>query len=137
MFLEELLKERKTAALLDWLGEKYIYSTRTEVGYDVGGEQVHGDLTCERMTKLCVNKHIKLIIDAAHPFALNVHNNIKQVACKLVLPVIRFNRVFQDFSNEQRVKYFDDYEQLIEAIMQNGNYSKILALTGVQTIVHF
>lgn len=126
-----------TASLLDWLGEDYIYSTRTQVKYKVGGEQIHGDLTVEKANSFCIAQKVKLIIDASHPFAVNVHNNIRLVSQQLKIPTIRYSRVFQSFDDEELVTFFDSYEDMVSAIQRNNSCQNILALTGVQTINNF
>ncbi|WP_075590243.1 cobalt-precorrin-5B (C(1))-methyltransferase CbiD [Labilibacter marinus] len=128
---------KKVASLLDWLKEDYIYSTRTPVKYKVGGEQINGELTFEKTASFCVEQEVKVIVDAAHPFAVNVHDNIKQVSLKLDIPILRYSRVFPSYEDEKLVRLFDSYEQMVSAIEAHKSFKIILALTGVQTINHF
>lgn len=87
---------KKTAALLDFLGEPYFYSTKTKSIIDIKGNHIFGKKGVDEISELCKEKDIKLIIDAAHPFAEELHSNIFQVTTNLDIPVIRFERTFPD-----------------------------------------
>ena len=41
----------------------------------------------------CREHGIRLMIDAAHPFAVNLHRNVVSLAEQIGVPVIRFDRI--------------------------------------------
>ncbi len=112
----------------------YYYSTRSPLQeVDCAhGEHISGEMTEDMMIDLCRNKSIKLIVDAAHPFAEHLHSTIAKVASILTIPVIRFERKYPEISN-YNVIWCDDYGDAISKMEENGIHH-LLALTGVQTI---
>lgn len=42
----------------------------------------------------CREKGVGLLVDAAHPFAVQLRENIKQAAVELGIPVIRYERTY-------------------------------------------
>ncbi len=124
-----------TYKVLDFVGEQYWYSTKTNIDIEIGGTLIQGGLDEEEMKTFCIDNSIRLIIDAAHPFAVNLHENIFKVATELELTVLRFERKFPKTSSP-KIHYFDSYEQLNKAL-EESNFEEILFLTGVQTIPHF
>ena len=71
------------------------------------------------------------MVDAAHPFAVNLHRTIQEVARKLSLPVIRFERIYPPRAED--VVWCEDYEEAM-CRMEADGVKKLLILTGVQTI---
>ncbi len=125
---------REVAKQLDIVGQDYFYSTRSDTHKDIKGKRVFGGMDVAEMKSFCVENHIRLIIDAAHPFAIFLHENIHTVSSELEIEVIRYERKYPERENYDFVRYFDSYKEL-EATVLNEEYQNILALTGVQTIV--
>ena len=75
---------------------------------------------------------MRLIIDAAHPFAEHLHSTIVEIAAKLSIPVIRFERKYPEIASHN-VVWCDDYEEAVLKMEEDG-IKCLLALTGVQTI---
>ncbi|WP_148660892.1 cobalt-precorrin-5B (C(1))-methyltransferase CbiD [Marinilabilia salmonicolor] len=90
-------------------------------------------MDADAMAKFCNANGIRLIIDAAHPFAVDLHHNIKNAAIRCNITTLRFERPVPDFLNNNYVRFFDDFVSLEEALL-NSDFENILALTGVQTI---
>ena len=86
---------RRTAEALEKAGATYYYSTKTGE-QDVSlhhGEHINGVMDAEAM-KVFVDKHgIRLIVDAAHPFASHLHQTIIYVASEKQIPIIRYERI--------------------------------------------
>ena len=80
----------------------------------------------------CAQHHIKLLIDAAHPFATQLHETLEQVSVESNIPVIRFERIFPK-RDEEHITWCRDYDDAIEKIQKEKIFI-LLALTGVQTI---
>lgn len=92
------------------------------------GIRLSGAMTEAEMQIFCTEHDIKCIVDAAHPFAENLHRTI----AKMGLPVVRLQRVFDQ--KITGVTYCTDYAGAIEKMRQDG-VRKLLALTGTNTIV--
>ncbi len=113
---------------------KYIYSTfgdsqQVECGH---GTHISGAMTADDMLDVCRNNDVKLIVDAAHPFAINLHNTIGSVAAKLGIPVIRLERIYPDI-HDMDIEWCGNYKEAIDKL-ESSCINRLLALTGVQTI---
>jgi len=115
---------RKAAEVLEEAGNTYFYSTKTGE-QDITlhhGQRIDGAMDEEAM-KAFVRKHdIRLIVDAAHPFASRLHQTIAEVG----LPVIRYERIYPPRDSD--ITWIDDYSQVPTDIQT------LLATTGVQSI---
>lgn len=113
---------------------RYCYSTRSPLQEVecIHGEHISGELTETLMADFCRNNFVRLIIDASHPFAENLHFSIAKVASELSLPVIRFERTYPEIP-DSGVFLCDDYKDAALKMKENG-VGRLLALTGVQTI---
>ncbi|TCO06048.1 cobalt-precorrin-5B (C(1))-methyltransferase CbiD [Natronoflexus pectinivorans] len=121
--------------LLDILNEPYIYHTKTKTSQNVEGLHLHGALTVMQMVELYQMNFVKLIIDAAHPFASELHRNVAEASLKTGVATIRFERNFPALDEESVVR-FASFEELAKHLTHTSD-ATILALTGVQTIKHF
>ncbi|MBD5357613.1 MAG: cobalamin biosynthesis protein CbiD [Bacteroides sp.] len=112
----------------------YFYSTRSDLQKVecVHGKHITGSMTKEIMTEFCRSNHIRLIIDAAHPFASILHDTIGKVGMELKIPIVRFERRYPQMQYEKMVMC-DSFEEAIERIKYE-DVKRLLALTGVQTI---
>ncbi len=126
------------ADFFDGNGVAYLYSTknRTVPPKLHSGEYRFGVLDESGMKRLFSEKGVSLIVDAAHPFAAELHKNLERAAGFLDIPVIRFERNYDvpsDILSGACHYYADSYESAI-GIMNNLNPQRALAATGVQTI---
>lgn len=124
---------RTAAETLDEAGQPFFYSTR-------GALQ---EITCRNMTRLtgnmdsgsiisfCREHCIRLIVDAAHPFARQLHTNIFLAAKELEIKVVRMERIYPELS--EGIIWCNDFEDAVARMKQDG-IGKLLALTGTQTI---
>ena len=119
---------RKAVEVLEEAGSPFIYSTKT-------GEQeltlqhgisIDGAMNAEAM-KIFVREHsIRLIVDAAHPFASTLHQTIAAVSEDCHIPFIRYERIYPP--RDPDITWIDDYSQVPDDI------HSLLATTGVQSI---
>ena len=119
---------RKAVEVLEESGNGYYYSTKTGE-QDVTlhhGERIDGAMDGEAMRAFCQKHDIRLIVDAAHPFASQLHQTIAAVANKLTIPAVRFERIFPE--RDPALTWLDDYSQIPH------NIQTLLATTGVQSI---
>ena len=119
---------RKAVEVLEEAGSAYYYSTKTGE-QDITlhhGERIDGALDGEAMLTFCRDHHIQLIVDAAHPFALQLHQTIASVSESLQIPVVRYERIY--LPRNPDFTWIDDYNQVPR------NIHSLLATTGVQSI---
>lgn len=119
---------RKAAEVLEEGGSTYYYSTKTGE-QDITlhhGQRIDGALDGEAMCEFCREHGIRLIVDAAHPFASVLHETIISVASSLQIPVVRYERIYPPRDAEN--SWIDDYSQVPTDI------KTLLATTGVQSI---
>ena len=100
------------------------------VGF-VHGKRLTGGMTIEDMTDFCKQNKIRLLIDAAHPFAEQLHQTVAAVAKCLSLPVVRYERSYPP--RNKAVIWCNNYEDAIRKLETDG-ITNLLALTGVKTI---
>ena len=124
---------KKTAEILDFIEEPYFYSTKTNVHFELKGKPISGEMDVVKIVEFCRRNEIRLLTDAAHPFALQLHKNISKAAQQLGIPVLRYERQYEELQKIKNVTFFDSYEQLSTEILKS-NFQRILSLTGVQTI---
>ena len=119
---------RKAVEVLEEGGSPYFYSTKTGE-QDITlhhGQRIDGALDAEAMQTFCDEHDIRLIIDAAHPFASQLHQTIAQVSESLNIPTIRYERIYSE--RDPEITWIDDYSQIPHDI------HSLLATTGVQSI---
>ena len=119
---------RRAAEVLEEAGTTYYYSTKTGEQDIVlhHGQRTDGAMDGEAMQTFCRQHAIRLIVDAAHPFALQLHETIATVACQLSIPIIRYERIYPE--RDADLEWIDDYSQVPTDI------HTLLATTGVQSI---
>jgi len=119
---------RQAIAALEEAGSTYYYSTKTGEQEVVlhHGVRTDGALDGEAMLHFCQEHGIRLIVDAAHPFAQVLHQTIASVAQTLGIPVVRFERIYPP--RDPDITWIDDYREV------PTNVSTLLATTGVQSI---
>ena len=122
---------RKAVEVLEEGGSPYFYSTKTGE-QDVmlhHGQRVDGAMNGEAMRRFCREHTIRLIVDAAHPFASQLHQTIADVAADMQLPVIRYERIYPP--RDPDITWIDDYSDIKAADLHGLT---LLATTGVQSI---
>ena len=124
---------RLAVKVLDEAGKSYFYSTRGELQQVScrNGERVTGGMDEQKMEEFCRSNGIRLLVDAAHPFAAQLHKTVEQVSRKLNLNVVRFERKYPPRTDD--VIWCKDYNDAVLRLKEDG-ISRLLALTGVQTI---
>ena len=119
---------RKAVEVLEEGGKAFYYSTKTGE-QDItlhNGQRIDGALDGEAMRAFCQEHDIRLIVDAAHPFASRLHQTIAQVSEALDIPTIRYERIYPP--RDSSITWIDDYSQV------PADIHSLLATTGVQSI---
>lgn len=125
---------RIAAKTLEEAGKPFYYSTKgdeQEVPLH-NGIRLQGAMDAIDMESFCRKHDIKLIVDAAHPFAGQLHETISEVTEKLLIPVIRYERIFPE-RNKDAITWCNGYDDAIRKIKKEEIFT-LLALTGVQSI---
>ena len=119
---------RRAIKALEEAGKPYFYSTKTGEQDVVlhHGVRTDGAMDEEAMRRFCQTNGIRLIVDAAHPFASLLHRTIAHVADVLQVPVIRFERIYPP--RDPDITWIDDYSEVPTDV------HSLLATTGVQSI---
>jgi cobalt-precorrin-5B (C1)-methyltransferase len=114
--------------VLEEAGSSFFYSTKTgeqDLTFH-HGTRIDGAMDAEAM-KAFVREHgIRLIVDAAHPFASTLHQTIAAVSKECQVPFIRYERIYPP--RDPDIIWIDDYSQIPDDI------HSLLATTGVQSI---
>ena len=119
---------RRAAEVLEEAGNSYYYSTKTgeqELALH-HGVRTDGAMDGEAMRQFIREHAIRLVVDAAHPFAATLHQTISEVAADMRIPVIRYDRIYPP--RDPDITWIDDYRQVPTDI------HSLLATTGVQSI---
>lgn len=119
---------RKAAEVLEESGSTYYYSTKTGEQDVVlhNGIRIDGALDTAAMLSFCAEHQIKLIVDAAHPFATQLHHTIADIASQTAIPVVRYERIYPAL--EPDITLIENYSQIPTDI------HSLFATTGVQSI---
>ena len=125
---------RQAAALLDRRGLFFIYSTKTlvEPFASSHGEFRHGALDEAALEELVTSRVVRIVIDAAHPFAARLHASVFEVCQRLAVRLIRFDRAPATFPESDGLHSVADFTEAL-ALLDQLNPGQLLALTGVQS----
>lgn len=124
---------RKAVEVLEEAGSRYYYSTRGD-GQQielVNGIHLTGTMDVPQMVECCREHGVRLIVDAAHPFAQELHRNLLFVALHVGAPIVRYDRIYPPRSND--VVWCKDYGEALSKLEAEG-IDRLLALTGVNNI---
>ena len=124
---------RTAVKVADEAGKPYFYSTKGE-WQEIQckhGIRITGGMDTEKMESFCRQNNIRLLVDAAHPFASQLHRTVDETSRTLHLPVIRFERKYPP--RTENIIWCEDYADAIYRLEKAGT-DRLLALTGVQTI---
>lgn len=124
---------RRAVETLERAGKPFYYSTlgsmqKVEMH---NGIHISGNLDAEAMESFCRDNEIRLLVDAAHPFASRLHATVAKVAESLGIPVVRYERIFPD--RDKRVTWCDDYADACRKMEADGAM-RMLGLSGANTI---
>lgn len=124
---------RIAAKVVDEADKPFYYSTRGD-GQKVdtkNGIRITGGFDAGSMSDFCSEHGLRLIVDAAHPFAEVLHHTVCEVSAKLGIPVIRYERIYPERTSN--VVWLDNYADAVTRMEEDG-VERLLALSGVKTI---
>ncbi|MCY4418334.1 MAG: precorrin-6A/cobalt-precorrin-6A reductase [Cytophagales bacterium] len=118
-----------TAECLDEWEIPYVYSTRHQIHFQGAGKYRYGDLNPSNLRGFCQRYKIQLVLNAAHPFATELHANLAQTLFKL--PLYRIVRKEYPRISHSLINYVKDFSELLPQILP---LSSLLALSGLKSI---
>lgn len=124
---------RQAVEVTDEAGKPYFYSTvssKQKINA-VYANRITGGMTECEMETFCRTNQITLLIDAAHPFAEQLHETVTEVSRRLSVPVIRFERRYP--AHNPDLIWCKSYEEVADRL-EKDKIRNLLALTGVKTI---
>lgn len=126
---------RVVCSVLDESGREYYYSTKGDAQQVdlVHGVRLMGAMNEEAMKTFIQKQDIRLVIDAAHPFAAELHCTIGLATAALGIPVVRYERRYPPL--DPRIIPCESYEEMAQRLLAQPAH-RLLALTGVNTIPH-
>lgn len=102
--------------------------------YDATCKVIVGTMNEDSMAQFCHRYRIKTIVDASHPFAVNVSQNAIAIAQKLNLPYLRYERAEINSAIRDYLE-LDSFDTLLQ-----GNYllnRRVLLTVGCQVLPQF
>lgn len=125
-------------AVSNWLNDleiSHFYSTKTNSGnYESKfGQRICGAMDVEEICCFCKENKIDFLIDAAHPFAGQLHQNISGAAILAELPVVRVERDVVPRVENEYICYQHSLAAALKEIRQE-NRSRVLSLVGVKSL---
>lgn len=144
---------KEILSLLNKYTDDILVSTATEYGGELLKDYKYKilntePLDVEDMKRLFKQNDINILIDATHPYAVEVSKNAMKICQELNIEYIRYEResIIDKFLNEDRVVEVDSYEELYEKLKNihgtilnttgSRNLDKILSLGLKNRIVH-
>ncbi len=94
-----------------------------------------GPLNQQEMELVFQKENIKMVIDATHPFAVQVSENLMHVCQGLLIPYYRFERQSTSTGKSHHVRRFSNYDEGIQ-FLQNTE-GNILLSTGSHSVSLF
>lgn len=124
---------RAAVRTLDAAGQTYYYSTRGDAQQveSLHGVRLTGAMEAGEIVEFCREHVIRLLVDAAHPFAEQLHRNIAAAADELGIPVVRYERIYPP--RDRELVWCDSYADACRWLEEH-QIRNLLALSGVQTI---
>ena len=141
---------RAAVNVIEEAGKPYYYSTKGDEQdiYLHHGIRLSGAMTRRTLKAFCRQNDIRLLIDAAHPFAEKLHDTVTDVAHDLGIPCIRYERIydrsylnpiFEDNCDPDDLPFKFEYDNrdLLRELKKEKEGHRFLFLTGVQSIARF
>ncbi|GMQ55663.1 cobalt-precorrin-6A reductase [Vallitalea sediminicola] len=118
--------------------DNLILSTATEYGKEVASKRfdgtiIHGKMDDVKLSKYCMDRGIRMVIDATHPYAKQVSENAIKTCKDINIEYIRYERPLIE-KDEEKYIYCYSYEEAGKII--DGLQGNALITTGSKDIEH-
>lgn len=114
-------------------GIAHIVCVATEYGENVLKKHPLARVRCGRMNRSEIKEYMErgeilAVVDATHPYAEEITENIKEALRGLTIPYLRLKRETEEESDYEKIRYFESNEECAEALRRTGG--NILLTTG-------
>ena len=117
----------------------YSFSVATEAGRQMArgikGQLLVGRMDVEQMRHWMQDNRISLVIDAAHPYAQELRQNVMTACHAINLPLVRFERKSESFTHPLLIDA-TSVDDACQKIKQNG-WHKVMLTTGSKDLATF
>ncbi|NFQ66156.1 cobalt-precorrin-6A reductase [Clostridium sporogenes] len=144
---------REILSLLNKFTDNILISTATAYGGEILKNYKYKKLNTKRLNKeelsnMLKENQVNILIDASHPYALEVTKNAREVSKDLNIEYLRYERPSsaEEFKENKKVVFLEDYKDLNEALKNikgnilntsgSRNMNKILDLKLENRIIH-
>lgn len=144
---------RKILSLLNKFTEDILVSTATEYGGEILKDYKYSylntnPLDLEGLVKIFKEKNVDLLVDASHPYALEISKNVMKACEVLHIEYLRYERpsCIDKFKNEEKIIEVKDYDELYDNLKNikgnilnttgSRNLDKILSMNLENRIIH-
>lgn len=144
---------RKILSLLNNYTEDILVSTATEYGGEILKDYKYSylntnPLDLEGLVRLFKEKNVNLLVDASHPYALEISKNAMKACEVFGIEYLRYERpsCVDKFKNEEKIIELKDYEELYDKLKNikgnilnttgSRNLDKILSMNLKNRIIH-
>lgn len=127
---------KQVVEVLEALQLDFVYSTKTEIPFQQTQYRSYrfGAFTEQKLADYIQSNKVRLIVNASHPFASQLHTTVANVAKKLCIRVLRLERAYPKHTVNPNVFYLDSYSEVLSLLNKKEIKPIVLALTGVQSI---
>ncbi|UMZ73134.1 precorrin-6A reductase [Natranaerofaba carboxydovora] len=129
-------------SFLEEKGYNIYISAATSYGKDLitkhGLKPFRSRLCGDKMHKILEDNNIKAVIDASHPYSINVTSNTKAACDKCDIPLIRFERPrtkLQGQKAKENISYVKDFDEAAKKAFSLGD--RVLLTTGSNNLEPF
>lgn len=144
---------REILSLLNEYTSDILVSTATEYGGEILKNYKYSylntnPLDLEGLVNLFKEKNISLLVDASHPYAIEISKNAIKACEELNIEYIRYERpsCIEKFKNEEKIIEVSDYDELYDKLKNikgnilnttgSRNLNKILSMKIDNRIIH-
>ncbi|EPY2277205.1 cobalt-precorrin-6A reductase [Clostridium sporogenes] len=144
---------REILSLLNKFTDNILISTATAYGGEILKNYKYKKLNTkplskEELSNMLKENQVNILIDASHPYALEVTKNAREVSKDLNIEYLRYERPSssEEFKENKKVVFLEDYKDLNEALKNikgnilntsgSRNMDKILDLKLQNRIIH-
>ncbi|ACQ51520.1 cobalt-precorrin-6A reductase [Clostridium botulinum] len=144
---------REILSLLNKFTDNILISTATAYGGEILKDYKYKKLNTkplnkEKLLNMLKENQVNILIDASHPYALEVTKNAREVSKDLNIEYVRYERPSsaEEFKENKKVVFLEDYKDLNKALKNikgnilntsgSRNMDKILDLKLENRIIH-
>ncbi|MBP1628720.1 MAG: cbiJ [Holophagaceae bacterium] len=118
-------------------GLAVLISTATDAPLDLpeGARRRWGRLDAEGLVELCRAEDIRALVDAGHPFAVELHESIREAARLSGLPMLRFLRAGAGLEGVEGIHWATDHEEAARVAFGFG--CPVMLTTGSRNLAPY